>query len=327
VKWSAQRMSKNTFKNYESSAEKINYLIRPAKQVERKLIIETLRSLGRNYKIEDYFYVGMGSLFYVDYKMLHKYLGIKSMISFEKEEKKIKRFDFNKPYQFINLMPGISTDILPSLDWEKDYIIWLDYDMPISMDIINDIQIVSNYIKDGGILIITLDAKVERFDIEFDIKKTTKNQARFENFKESLHPFYPSDITKKDLASKNFPLLLHKIISNALNEKILLRDTNFYQIFNFLYKDSSLMYTFGCVFDKSPKAIEKTGIYNYDFISKDQNLIAIDIPIITPLEKLHFDKLIPNIYDNLTDFEMDKRKLEDYEKYYKYYPQYFETYL
>ena len=116
--------SESETKKYESSCEKINYLIRPAKQVERKLIIETLLSLKMVYNIGKYQYVGMGSLFYVDYHMFHKFLGISDMISMEMEEDKIDRFDFNKPYDFIELLSGISTNLLQTLDWKKELFLW-----------------------------------------------------------------------------------------------------------------------------------------------------------------------------------------------------------
>lgn len=38
----------------EGSSDKINYLVRPAKQVERKMIIEALLCLGKKYNIKDY---------------------------------------------------------------------------------------------------------------------------------------------------------------------------------------------------------------------------------------------------------------------------------
>lgn len=311
----------------ESSSEKINYLIRPAKQVERKLIIETLTSLGKVYPIHTYQYVGMGSLFYVDYKMFHKYLGIENMISMEMEEDKIDRFRFNKPYNFITLRPGISTDILPTLQWDNNMFIWLDYDFRISLTVINDIQIVSNYIRSGGILLITLDAEPKRFDSIKRDPQLSVNKDRLKNLKEELYPYFPSDISEKDLSVKRYPLLLRQIIVNAIEDKLRKRDLGFFQIFNFKYVDTSRMYTFGCFFDESLSKIERTNLFDLDFVSRDDRLVEINVPIMTPLEKIHFDKLIPNIAEKLSEFYMDKKKLDDYEKLYKYYPQYFEALL
>jgi len=312
---------------YESSSEKINYLIRPAKQIERKLIIEAFSKLAKVYPIDTYQYIGMGSLFYVDFRMFHKYLGIKDMISMEKEEDKIDRFKFNKPYNFINLISGMSTNILPTLHWDNYKFIWLDYDFRISSVVISDIQIVSEYIQPGGILIVTLDAEPERFNSTERKPQLSVNKDRLINLKEEVGPFCPSDVSEKDLSVRNYPLLLRRIIINVLEDELRKRDLFFFQIFNFKYADTSRMYTFGCIFDESPKELEKSNIFNLDFISKNATLVEINIPIITPLEKIHFDKLIPNIATKLEIFHMDKKKLYNYEKYYKHYPQYFESLL
>ncbi|MEK0337301.1 MAG: hypothetical protein QQN41_07700 [Nitrosopumilus sp.] len=307
------------------SFEKINYLLRPQKQVERKLIIETLQCLRKKFQIENYLYVGMGSIFYVDYYMFHKYVGIKKMVSMEKNEDNIARFLFNKPYNFISLLSGTSTEILPTLDWQNDMLIWLDYDNKISQSIVNDIQIICQNIQSGGIFIITVDAEPKRFESPNGEKFRTVNEDRLGNFKKELYPYFPTDISKMDLSLKRFPLLLRKTITNVIKEELWRREIEYVQIMNFKYRDTSQMYTFCCVFSDTVNKIEETGVFELDFVSKDERLIEINLPIITQREKLHFDKLIPGIAANLIDFEMDKSKLDDYEKYYKYYPQYFES--
>ena len=87
------------------------------------------------------------------------------------------------------------------------------------------------------------------------------------------------------------------------------------------------MYTFGCIFERRIKKVQDTGIYDLDFISKNHHFIMIKLPILTPREKMHFDRLIPGIADKLEEFEMNAEKLQTYEKYYRYYPQYFEAYI
>lgn len=315
------------FEKTESSSEKVNYLVRPAKQVERKLIIEALQCLRRRFTIENYQYIGMGSFFYVDYYMFHKYLGIKKMISMEKDEDNIGRYEFNKPYSFIKLIAGISTEILPTLDWKKNMFIWLDYDSKMSLGIIDDIQIVCNYIRPRGILLITVDAEPRKFETFDDDKSCNDHNKRLENFKRELHPYFPPDITERDLSEKEFPSLLRRTIVNVIEERLRKRKIEYFQIFNFKYRDTSQMYTFGCVFERISSEIEDVGLFKLDFVSRDSNLVEINLPIITPLEKIHFDKLIPGIAKKLRKFKMSENKLKDYEKYYKYYPQYFESLL
>jgi len=318
--------NENAIEKSQSSYEKINYLLRPAKQVERKLIIETLQCLRREYSIEDYQYVGMGSLFYVDYYMFHKYLGIKDMISIEKDEDKIDRFKFNKPYSFIQLIAGTSTDLLPNLNWQKDMFIWLDYDYKMSKSIVDDIQIVCNYVQPGNIFIMTVDAEPERFATP-EVAFREGPRQRLQNFKKELSPYFPPDITPRDLSDKNFPHLLRRTIVNIIEEKLRRTKLGYFQIFNLKYRDTSQMYTFGCIFENAPTRIEDTGVFNLDFISRDSTLVEINLPIITPLEKIHFDKLIPGIAKKLKEFDISEDKANDYEKYYKYYPQYYESLL
>ena len=311
----------------EGSSDKINYLLRPAKQVERKLIIEALQCLGKKYKIPNYTYVGMGSRYFVDFQMFHKFLGIKDMISFEMEEDKIDRFDFNLPYVFIDLQPGKSTVILPTIDWSKDLIIWLDYDQKISPYMFDDIDIICDNAKPGTIFLLTIDAGPERFDGRFSKDEIERLEDRLKNLKESIHPNYPQGIQKKDITKKQFPELLRRIIHEKIRDGLAIRDLRFFQLFNFVYEDSCQMYTFGCIFEKSISKIEDTGLYDFDYISKDERIIKIKLPILTPHEKMHFDKLIPGIEKNLKKFEMDTEKILAYEKYHRYYPQYFEAYI
>ena len=320
--------SENSYEEIqESSYEKINYFLRPAKQIERKLIIEALQCLRTKFPIQDYQYIGMGSLFYVDYYMFHKFLGIKHMISMEKDEDKVNRFEFNRPYRFIRLIPDTSTNILPTLKWkDKNMFIWLDYDSKLSRSMIDDIQIVCNYIKTGGILLVTVDAEPKRFSTSTNAKDIGDSLKQLsENFKEQLHPYYPPDITLKNLSLKYFPMLLRRIILDVIQEKLHTRKLNYYQIFNFKYKDTSQMYTFGCMFGENPNDIENTGLFEFDFVSRDDRLVEITVPILTPLEKLYLDKLIPGIGKKGGKISISTGKLENYEKYYKYYPQYFES--
>ena len=319
--------NKERDEKYRSSSEKINYLLRPAKQVERKIIVDALQLLTKKYPIANYQYVGMGSLYYVDYQLFHKHLGIKDMISMEMEEGNIDRYDFNKPYSFITLKPGLSTNILPTLEWKKNMFIWLDYDYKISRGVIDDIQIICNYIQCGGIFLITLDAEPKRFESLKKDHSLSTNKDRLKNFKKSLYPYFPSDITEKDLSRKMLPMLLRRVIANALKEKLRKSPLEYFQVFNFKYEDTSQMYTFGCIFEQDADNIESTGLFNMDFVSRDSRIVEISVPSITPLEKIHFDKLIPDIAKKLKEFNLSEKKLGDYEKYYKYYPQYFEALL
>lgn len=311
----------------ESSSEKINYYIRPAKQVERKLMIEALQCLKKSYDISRYNYVGMGSLYFVDFQMVHKFLGINKMISMEMDEEKIKRYEFNKPYTFIEVIPGLSTQTLPTLNWNQQMLIWLDYDSKISKSMIEDIQIICQNSRRGNILIVTIDAEPKRFEDEYPKDHQQRMLSRLDNIKMILHPHYPTDIRPSDLSLKKFPSLLHRIVTDTIKDTLGIKHFDFFQIFNIVYEDTSQMYTFGCVFEKDEKKISESCVLDLQYVSPGANLKKIKLPILTQKEKIYFDKLIPNIQKKLKCFEMSQEKLSNYEEYYKYYPQYFEALL
>ena len=64
-----------------ASYRKIDYRVRPAKAVERKMFVEILRKLSEFGRLEGYRYVGLGSLYFSDFKLFHRVLGFDSMIS------------------------------------------------------------------------------------------------------------------------------------------------------------------------------------------------------------------------------------------------------
>ncbi|MEK0337376.1 MAG: hypothetical protein QQN41_08080, partial [Nitrosopumilus sp.] len=120
---------------------KINYLLRPKKQIERKISIEILQELQQiDHDFEDFQYIGMGSIYYYDYILFHKYLKIKKYISFD--DKAIPyRFEYNKPYDFIDFKNVHSTEFLENFTFDSNIIIWLDYDSFLNDDMFNDFAI------------------------------------------------------------------------------------------------------------------------------------------------------------------------------------------
>ncbi len=120
---------------------------------------------------------------------------------------------------------------------------------------------------------------------------------------------------RPDMSKKNFPKILLKTIRERIKDCLSLKDLNFFQIFNFIYVDTSQMYTYGCIFENNNERISDTKIYDLRYISSDDTFIKLKLPILTPREKMHFGRLIPGIAERLDRFEMDSEKLQTYEDY------------
>jgi hypothetical protein len=90
------------------SYEKINYSLRPAKSIERKMLCDAFRRLSAFGKVENYQYIGFGSTYFSDFSLFHKALGISN--------KEIRHLDTQLPIKEDEL-PTLSA--VPKEDIEK----------------------------------------------------------------------------------------------------------------------------------------------------------------------------------------------------------------
>jgi hypothetical protein len=58
------------------SFDRIDYSIRTNKSVQRKLIVEFLERMRKRFDLDEYSYVGMGSMWYADFILFHKRLAL-----------------------------------------------------------------------------------------------------------------------------------------------------------------------------------------------------------------------------------------------------------
>ncbi|WEK10643.1 MAG: hypothetical protein P0Y51_07245 [Candidatus Pseudomonas colombiensis] len=135
-----------------NSGRKINYSIRPAKSIERKMMRDVFSCLRHHAPLRDYQYIGFGSKYFVDFSLFHRHLGIENLISIEADTTNIERYEFNKPYSSIQMKFGKSTEILPQLSAQPGRkIYWLDYDGTFSPYMLDDAAIIAGTIESGSI--------------------------------------------------------------------------------------------------------------------------------------------------------------------------------
>ncbi len=243
------------------SYEKINYSLRPAKHIERKMMVEAFRRLNEFGSIESYRYIGFGSIYFSDFALFHKALGITNMLSIEREISNEERFKFNRPFRCIEIRFGNSNDILPTLTWDVRTILWLDYDGTLDSDSLADIGCFCTKAASGSVLVISVNANPgniqngdQREAMEKDLDK----------LKDRIGEAYiPNDIDGKQLRGWGTAKIYRRIINNrvteVLNERNGLRPMGnqllYKQIFNFHYADGAKMLTVGgIIYDEGQKA-------------------------------------------------------------------------
>jgi hypothetical protein len=242
------------------SYRRINYSIRPAKSIERKMISEALRKLSVFGLVENYRYIGFGSTYFSDFILFHKSLGIHNMVSIEKDDFNRKRFEFNKPFDCIRLEFGLSNDVIPRLNWNEKTILWLDYDTKLDGTALADIKFFCAFAPVASVLIVTVNAQPDEIPGSGDI-----NEYRLEQLKNRVgEEKVPLTITGKDLRGWDNAKIFSRIILNEIQET--LNDRNgglhpssklhFRQLFNFHYSDGAKMLTVGgLLFEEGQKFI------------------------------------------------------------------------
>uniref|UniRef100_A0A8J7DAP4 Uncharacterized protein n=2 Tax=Desmonostoc muscorum TaxID=1179 RepID=A0A8J7DAP4_DESMC len=316
------------------SYSKINYSLRPAKAVERKIICDSLRCLSPFGELTNYRYVGFGSTYFSDFILFHKSLHIEDMISIEKDNNAKDRFEYNKPFGCIEIKYGASYEVLPTIEWNKKSIVWLDYDSPLEKTILDDIDTLTSKLVSGSVLIVTASAEQDRPPKEgWDIKEINKFREdklreRLPNEKIPIHE--PIDLTGKNLGN-----LYKRIINNQLKQSVSNANSarsedeklNYKQIFDFRYADGSRMLTVGwLLFEQSYCNLAEQCKFSKNFNATElDNPYEINVPNLTRKEIHYLDSQMPtDDCDAVKRICIPLKDVKCYAELYKYFPSFVE---
>lgn len=303
------------------SGRKIDYSIRPAKCVERKIICEMLSRFSTSIPISQYRYIGFGSFYFSDFVLFHNNLNIESMISIEHSTNP-ERYCFNKPYNCITLcLEEAQTALSSTIDFSTGLrdIIWLDYDYELKMDIISDIITASQKVNEGSFIFVTFNGTLH-FSEEDD---------RVAILKEEYGDYFSiSDGENIDNDSKSniFYSIIDSAIKTSLSKRIdsKLKATSFCYI---NYRDGAPMYTIGYYFHSNEK-IETKEIEKLPGFTLSNSPICLKVPCFTRAEIREINKFLPGTKPEKIHEELPYLELADIQNYtglYKYYPNYIDS--
>ncbi len=332
-----------------SSFEKINYSLRPNKCIERKMMCEALGRLSFLEHIHKYRYIGFGSPYFSDFILFHKSLGLKDLISIEKEETKKERFEFNVPFAGIEMRFGRSETVLPNLELDKKKnILWLDYDDKISDFMFNDIETFFFNSAPGSFFILSLN--VEQ-DFMPEIQENQEQRITLKEFrlKEILdrvsRRIYPDEFMDVNLNTKNLTNVCYEMIKRRIDSTLLNRNgisenkISYKQVFNFTYKDNATILTIGgIIYDNTQESkVDKMAFENFAFFAGGSDSYKIQSPNLTFREIKALDKALPDNLEKLRNGQFKNQILRsiplihddisNYAKIYRYFPNFAEANL
>jgi hypothetical protein len=231
-----------------SSASFISYDLRPAKQAERRMIIDYLISLKEaGIAVSTHRYIGLGGIRFYDFALVNRFLGVSDLVSCERSKKMWPRSLYNRPFFNIAVKCETAGNYIQNNLESKPSICWLDYDNALSSSIVDDVQIIGRKSQIGSAAFITVACEMPRDFIEY-----TEIQ-RLEQIKEEFGEF-ASDCDEEDMEEANFANAYFKILKSVFANAFTGRtDGIFVRNFNILYKDSIHMLTVGGCFIPTEK--------------------------------------------------------------------------
>ncbi len=345
-------MTEDTLTTEKQNFERINYSLRPAKHIERKMFCETFGRLSILDNIKNYRYIGMGSAYFSDFSLFHKSLGLNKLLSIEgaTDTQSKKRINFNKPFACIDVEFGWTTKVLPNLPWEnwnEKSIVWLDYIDKMKEFMFNDIDTILLKAKPGSLFLISVDIS------EDDEKDEKRNPANRLSAKEFRLRMLTENVGSECIPKRAYDLVLNvdnnksvirEIIHNAFLSAIKKRNgglgeseqIEYKQLFNLHYRDSADMLTVGgIIFTKEQKNKVNEMFVHLDFIRDDDSCFSIVVPKLTYREIHALDKVLPHLKDkskNVGKSDLSKIPLsaidkKNYASIYRYFPTFAETNL
>lgn len=307
---------------------KVNYPLRPSKQVERKLLVELLHQLNTavpGYDIREYTYVGFGSVYYTDFVLFHKYLYMDKMICVEGSNIP-NRMEFNRPYEFIKLRMARFREVILELDKNRPYVMWLDYDTGLTGEELQDVQNAIQVLPHGSIFLITVDAE-PRLPHDPLASHVELRRRAVRRLREDCGDLYPERLEFKHFTQDALPKVLATIIRNQIEAAALSRgEIEFAQLVNFCYRDGAQMVSLGGVVDSPERVarVRESSAMRLHFANDSEEPLPISVPHLTVREKLWLDQNGDTI---APAFELVEGMLENFLAYRRHYPSYYEALL
>ncbi|MCX6600756.1 MAG: hypothetical protein NT025_04245 [bacterium] len=301
---------------------KVQYDLRPAKQVERKMLIDGLQNLTHaGFDIAGYQYTGLGSTYFVDFILFHKLLGMSNMLSVEHDWRIKKRVRFNRPFRSVRIKIGKIGDVIPELPLSRKHLLWLDYDFALNADVLDDVFLAASRLTRGSILLVTVD--VEPPSDNEDAVEVMKY------YEDASGLYFPSDAIVADFAKSRLKFINVKIIENALLAGVAPRNIEFIPLFNFSYRDGHAMITVGGMIggDAERRLIRKSQITKEPYYCNNfrTRRCEIVVPRVTRKERYYLDAAMPCAKNwKPKEFELRKKDIEAYRKIYRFFPSYAE---
>lgn len=267
------------------------------------MMTDAFRRLSKFASVESYQYVGFGSVWFSDFSLFHRQLGIEKMISIERMTAHRERFVFNAPFGGVELRFGDSARELPNIDWSLRTLAWLDYDDPLNPSMLDDVRTIAAKAIGGSLLAVSIQCQQPPpiKDNEEDDERPVETVDEFRSVFGAART--PTEMTPKDLVGWNMAAVCRKAVLTEIEGALSAVNASrperqriqFHQIMALEYADGAKMTTVVGVFaDKGQSPIFKScGFDEMAYYRPGGEPLRIEIPKLTPKEMRALEAKLP----------------------------------
>jgi hypothetical protein len=309
----------------------IDYELRPSKQLERKIVFESIRSTElAGVEVSDLRYLGMGGYRFVDFLVARRILGTSIFTSLERDKKLLPRCQFNKPFEQVDVVTSELHDYLETNTFPDPMIAWLDFESPVNRDVRTDASDIAIKVQPGSFVFVTALGEIHP-------RVTQVDERRRREYYVSQFGGYAGSLKEPDFGTDAFPTTAAKLLQSFLVHAFGGRkDGSYFPYLTAIYKDTTWMVTAGGYFGSEEMIgkLQECWRAKFDFLSIDDWETVFRIPRfnITDAEKRLFDSASLPAENSpamklISKLGFNDEIVQQYGFVARHVPRYFETYL
>lgn len=273
-----------------STAWFIDYDVRPSKQIERKVLFETIRAAElAGVEVADLPYIGLGGFRFTDFIAAKRVLGTTRFTSLERDKALYPRCQFNRPFESVSVVNQSAQDFLDNGGLTEPAVAWFDFEYPVNRDCRADIFSLAAKCKPGSFVFLTALAEINKSVLGTDERQ--KKDFYVKQLGNFAQPYPPAEF-----ANRRFPSTAVRMMQAFFIHGFKGRTTEgvYLPYFNMLYKDSVWMATAGGYFGE-PETVGwllDALCLKYPFLAPDAAAGLFEVPQFnfTAAERRLFDR-------------------------------------
>lgn len=338
------------------SFERFDYLLRTNKHIERKLVFDILDTVAKQIDLESHWYLGFGSMWFGDFRLAHRRLGIDKMVSVERSPY-ASRAEFNRPFAGVKIESGDCNAVMANMSeeaWRDPVIAWLDYDGHLDEDVVKDIDLFLSRAQPNSAIVITVNGARGTYRVRKPNGQTEKHETSVgvvEKFlgSGSIPTKYEPKLNQastsyNDVPEANFPEFLTEAISSYMEHQVVSaarevdgRRLKFVPLYRLHHRDGADMVTVGgALVTAASEVIWRDSLGRHKLLSSDRGMPAhcsLDLVPVTVKEKIALDECLPDSGDGTAflaaaraaGVALSDNELTKYRKFYRHFPVFVET--